>query len=54
LYAGEKADSDVNIVENDSESKGNNDQERDKDGSPLSEEDSKCKSNGIGMTTIPI
>jgi hypothetical protein len=42
----------VTIVENDLESKGNNDKERDKDSIPLSEEDSNSKSNGVGMTTI--
>jgi hypothetical protein len=46
-YAGTKADSDVTIVDNDSESKGNNDKEWDKDYSPLSEEDSNNKNNGV-------
>jgi hypothetical protein len=40
----------VTIVENDSESKGNNDKEWDKECSPSSEEDNNSKSNGIGMT----
>jgi hypothetical protein len=40
----------VTIVENDSESKGNNDKEWDKDYSPSSEEDSNSKNNGVCMT----
>jgi hypothetical protein len=50
LYAGTKADSDVTIIENDSESKGNNDKEWDKDYSPSSEEDSNNKNNGVCIT----
>jgi len=42
----------VTIVENDSESKGNNDKEWDKDCSPSSEEDNNSKSNGVCMTKI--
>jgi hypothetical protein len=42
----------VTIVENFSESKGNNDKEWDKDCSPSSEEDNNSKSNGVGMTKI--
>ena len=42
----------MTIVENDSESKGNNDKEWDKDCSPSSEEDNSSKSNGVGMTKI--
>jgi len=42
----------VTIVENDSESKGNNDKEWDKDCSPSSEEDNSSNSNGVGMTKI--
>jgi hypothetical protein len=44
----------VTIVENDLESKGNNDKEWDKDCSPSSEEDSNSKCNGVGMTTITV
>lgn len=42
----------MTIVEKDSESKGNNDKEWDKDCSPSSEEDNSNKSNGVSMTTI--
>ena len=44
--AGTKADSDLAIVENDSDNKGNNDKEWDKDFNPSSEEDSSNK-NGV-------
>jgi hypothetical protein len=44
----------VTIVENDSESKGNNDKEWDKDCSPSSEEDNSSKSNGVGMTKFVV
>jgi integrator complex subunit 6 len=46
---GAKADSDVTIVENDSESKGNNDKEWDKDCNPSSEEDNNSKGNGARL-----
>jgi hypothetical protein len=52
LHTGAKAGSDVAVVENGSESKGNNDKEWDKDCSPSSEEDNSSKSNGVGMTKI--
>jgi hypothetical protein len=52
LYAGMKADSDMAIIENDSESKGNNDKEWDKDYSLTSEEDSSNKNNGVYMTEV--
>ena len=42
----------MTIVENDSESKGNNDKEWDKECSPSSEEDSNSKINGVRMTKI--
>jgi hypothetical protein len=50
FYVGTKADSDVTVIENDSESKGNNDKEWDKDYSLTSEEDSNNKNNGVYMT----
>jgi hypothetical protein len=52
LFAGAKADSDVTIVENNSENKGSNDKEWDKDCSLSSEEDGSSKSNLVGMTAI--
>jgi hypothetical protein len=44
----------VTIVENDAESKGNNDKEWDKDCSPSLEEDNNSKSNGVGMTVVTV
>jgi hypothetical protein len=54
LHTGIKTDSDVTFIENDSESKGNNDKEWDKDFSPSSEEDSISKNNGVGMTEVSV
>ncbi|PNF33141.1 Integrator complex subunit 6-A [Cryptotermes secundus] len=50
ISEGTKADSDVTIAENDSESKGNNDKEWDKDYSLTSEEDSNNKNNGVRLS----
>jgi hypothetical protein len=52
LFAGTKADSDVTIVDNDSESKGNNDKEWDKDYSSSCEEDSNNKNSGVCATFV--
>jgi hypothetical protein len=52
LYAGTKADSDVIIVDNDSETKGNNDKEWDKDYSSSFEEDSNNKNSGVCATKL--
>jgi hypothetical protein len=48
LYTGTKVDSDVTIVENDSESKGN-DNDWDKEYSPSSDDDCNNKNNGVCM-----